>query len=154
MAIRRTEHAVYDLKYHLVWVPKYRKRILGEEVAEYLKGVFRQIAEEYGLSIDTLEVMEDHVHIFAEAPPKYSPAKVVQIMKSISAREVFKKFPKLKRALWAGEMWNDGYFVRSVGDEVTADIIRRYIEYQKHEDDSVQLNMFGHSQDAPQLAGG
>ncbi len=64
-------------------------------------------------------------------------------MKSISAREAFKKFPKLKKTLWAGELWNDGYFVRSVGDEVTADVIRRYINYQTHENNSTQLPMFG-----------
>ncbi len=109
MGIRRTKHAVYDLKYHLVWIPKYRKHVLEKEVSDYLKEAFRQIAEEYGFGIDTLEVMEDHVHIFDEAPPKYSPAQVVQIMKSISAREVFKKFPKLRKQLWAGELWNDGY---------------------------------------------
>ena len=142
MGTRRTKHAVYDLKYHLVWIPKYRKQIFNAEIAEYLKEIFRHIAEEYGFSIDTMEVMEDHVHIFTEAPPKYSPAQVVQIMKSISAREVFKKFPKLRKYLWAGELWNDGYFVRSVGDKVTADIIRRYIEYQAHEDNSTQLKMF------------
>jgi len=139
---RRTKHAVYDLKYHLVWIPRYRKQIFNAEIAEYLKEIFRHIAEEYGFSIDTMEVMEDHVHIFTEALPKYSPAQVVQIMKSISAREVFKKFPKLRKSLWAGELWNDGYFVRSVGDKVTADIIRRYIEYQAHEDNSTQLKMF------------
>ena len=92
-----------------------------------------------------MEVMEDHVHIFVEVPPRYSPARVVQIMKSVSAREVFSQFPDLRKRLWAGELWNDGYFVRSVGDKVTADIIRKYIEYQAHEDDSVQLNMFADS---------
>ena len=61
-------------------------------------------------------------------------------MKSISAREVFKKFSNLREQLWAGELWSDGYFVRSVGDKVTADIIRKYIEYQTH-DDSLQLRM-------------
>jgi putative transposase len=142
MGIRRTRHAVYDLKYHLVWIPKYRKHILDDEVSDYLKEVFRKIAEEYGFKTDTLGIMEDHVHIFVEARPKYSPAQIVQIMKSISAREVYKKFPKLRKKLWAGELWNDGYFVRSVGDKVTADVIRKYIEYQAHEDDSNQLNMF------------
>ena len=142
MGIRRTRHAVYDLKYHLVWIPKYRKHILDDEVSDYLKEVFRKIAEEYGFKIDTLGIMEGHVHIYVEARPKYSPAQIVQIMKSISAREVFKKFPKLRKKLWAGELWNDGYFVRSVGDKVTADEIRKYIEYQAHEDDSNQLNMF------------
>jgi putative transposase len=142
VGIRRTKHAVYDLKYHLVWVPKYRKHILDKAVTDYLKEVFSQIAVEYGFEIDTMEVMEDHVHIFTEVPPRYSPAEVVQIMKSVSAREVFKKFPRLRKELWSGELWNDGYFVRSVGDKVTADIIRRYIEYQTHEDNSTQLNIF------------
>ena len=142
MGTRRTKHAVYDLKYHLVWIPKYRKNILDKEVSDYLKGVFNKIAEEYDFNIDIMEVMEDHVHIFVEVPPKYFPARVVQIMKSISAREAFKKFPNLRKQLWAGELWNDGYFVRSVGDKVTADIIRRYIEYQTHEDNSTQLNIF------------
>ena len=142
MGIKRTKHAVYDLKYHLVWIPKYRKQILIGDVAGYLKVVFSQIAEEYGFAIDTMEVVEDHVHVFLEASPKYSPAEVVQIMKSISAREVFKKYPKIRKQLWAGELWNDGYFVRSVGDKVTADIIRKYIKYQGHEDSSSQLIMF------------
>ena len=142
MSIRRTRHAVYDLKYHMVWIPKYRKQILSREVAEYLREVFERIAEEYEFRIDTMEVVEDHVHIFVEAPPRYSPAEVVQVMKSVSAREVFKKFAKLRKQLWAGELWSDGYFVRSVGDKVTADIIRKYIEYQTHEADSSQLTMF------------
>ena len=142
MGIRRAKHTVYDLKYHLVWIPKYRKDILGGEVSRYLKEIFQRISEEYGFEIDTMEVVEDHVHIFLAAPPRYSPAQLVQIIKSISAKEVFKRFPDLKKQLWAGELWNDGYFVRSVGDEVTADVIRHYIEYQNHEDDSNQLNLF------------
>ena len=145
MGIRRTKHAVYDLKYHLVWIPKYRKQILDKEISDYIKVIFNMIAERYEFRIDTMEVMEDHVHVFVEVPPRYSPARVVQVMKSISAREVFRKFPDLRKQLWAGELWNDGYFVRSVGDKVTADIIRRYIEYQVHEDDSIQLNMFDNS---------
>jgi putative transposase len=142
MGIRRTNHAVFDLKYHLVWILKYRKHVLDKEASDYLEEVFRKIAEEYGFRIDTLGIMEDHVHIFVEVPPRYSPAQVVQIMKSISAREVFKKFPKIRKQLWAGELWNDGYFARSVGDKVTAEITRKYIEYQAHEDDPNQLLMF------------
>ena len=142
MGIRRTKHAVYDLKYHLVWIPKYRKHMLSGEVSWYLKEVFQRVAEEYEFRIDTMEVVEDHVHVFIEVPPRYSPAQVVQILKSVSAREVFKKFPELRKQLSAGEFWSDGYFVRSVGDKVTADIIRKYIEYQTHEDNSIQLSMF------------
>jgi putative transposase len=128
--IRRTSHAVYDLKYHMVWAPKYRKMVLRGELAKRLKGAFQEIAERYEFEIDAMEVNEDHVHLFLSAPPRYSPAQVVQILKSISARMVFKEFPKIKRQLWGGELWNDGYFVRSVGDKVTSEIIRRYIRYQ------------------------
>ena len=127
---------------------------MSREASGYLKEVFQRIAEEYEFRIDTMEVMEDHVHIFVEDPPRYSPAQVVQVLKSVSGREVFKKFPKLKKQLWAGEFWSDGYFVRSVGDKVTADIIRRYIEYQTHEENSLQLRRFEKSKDAPQQAGG
>ncbi len=141
MGIRTTKHAVFDLKYHVVWIPKYRKHILVGEVASYTKEVLQRVAEEYGFWIDTMEVMEDHVHVFLEVPPRYSPARVVQIMKSITAREVFQRFPWLRKQLWAGELWGDGYFVRSVGDKVTADIIRRYIEYHVQGPESPQLRL-------------
>lgn len=84
---------------------------------------------------------EDHVHLFLSAPPRYSPARVVQILKSIAARELFRRFPQLRRNLWGGQLWEDGYFVRSVGDEVTAEVIRRYIRYQKSSRD-IQLRLF------------
>jgi putative transposase len=103
---------------------------------------FEQIAEEYEFRIDTMEVMADHVQVFIGAPPSYAPAEVVQILKSISAREVFRKFPKMRKAMWSGMMWGNGYFVRSVGDKVTAHVIRKYIQYQKHEDTPSQLAMF------------
>jgi putative transposase len=132
--IRRTHHAVYDLKYHLVWIPKYRKSIFTKEISKYIKEVFQEIARQYECEIDTMEIMEDHVHLFLSAPPRYSPAEIVQIFKSISAREIFKKYPSLRKVLCRKELWNDGYFVRSVGDKVTSDMIRRYIHYQHSEE--------------------
>ena len=126
-AIRRSSHAVYDLKYHLVWAPKYRRNILVDEVAECAKEVVRQVAEVYGMAVAPLEAEEDHVHIFLEAPPKYSPGRIAQILKSISAREIFQRFPWLRQKLWGGELGEDRFFVRWVGDEVTSEIIRRYI---------------------------
>jgi putative transposase len=138
-ALRRSSHAVYDLKYHFVWIPKYRKRILTPEIADYAKQVFRKIAEEYDMVIDTVEVVEDHVHIFLEAPPRLSPSRIVQILKSMSARELFREFPRLRRQLWGGKLWSRGYFVRAVGDEVTGDVIRRYIQYHEHQQGAVQL---------------
>jgi putative transposase len=117
------------------------QKVLDREVREFVKEVFEQIAQEYEFDIDTMEVMEDHVHVFIEAPPRYVPAEVVQIMKSVSAREVFKKFPKMRKTMWSGRIWGDGYFVRSVWDKVTVEVIRKYIKYQKQEETSSQLNM-------------
>jgi len=111
------------------------------EVVEATKEILCEIAEAYGMEVDTLEVVEDHVHVFLLAPPRYAPARVMQIMKSICARELFARFPWLRRKLWGGELWGDGYFVRSVGDQVTADVIRRYIEYQKAPKD-IQLELW------------
>ncbi len=131
--IKRTSHAVYDLKYHVVWIPKYRKMILRGELAKRLKITFQEISERYEFEIDTMEVKDDHVHLFLSAPPRYSPARIVQIIKSISAKMVFGEFPEVKKQLWGGEFWSGGYFVRSVGDKVTSDVIRRYIKYQQQE---------------------
>ena len=91
-----------------------------------LKEIFREIAERYEFEIDTMEAMDDHVHLFLVVPPKYAPARVVQIIKSISAKMMFREFPEIKKKLWGGELWNDGYFVRSVGDKVTAEVISRF----------------------------
>ena len=129
--MKASAHAVYDLKYHFVWAPKYRKRILVDEVAQAAREILTQVAEAYDMEVDTLEVMEDHVHIFLSAPPRSSPAQAVQTLKSKSARELFARFPWIRRKLWGGQLWEAGYFVRSVGDVVTADVIRRYIRYQK-----------------------
>lgn len=78
--------------------------------------------------VQEIEVDPNHVHLQIEIPPQRSVGSAVRILKSISARLVFKKFGYLKKKLWAGELWGDGYFVRTVGDEVTAAIVRRYIQ--------------------------
>ena len=88
-----------------------------------------------------MEVMGEHVHIFLSFPPRYSISKVVGIMKSISASRVFREFPWLKEFLWGGELWSDGYFARTVGDKVTSEVIRRYIQYHR-EGDKSQLELF------------
>ena len=140
--IKRTRHAVYDLKYHFVWTPKYRKQILKGDVAEFVEATLRRIAEEYEWEIDEIAVQPDHVHVFMQVTPRYAPAQVVQIMKSITAREVFEQFPQLRKRLWAGEFWGAGYFVRSVGDAVTAEVIRNYIRYQDTDHATGQLSLW------------
>lgn len=98
MGWRSSSHAKYDSKYHLVWCPK-RRRVLGDaEVRTWVQATFRAIAEEFGFWINELTVEEDHVHILLEFPPKYSIARVVGILKSISASRAFREFPWLRRS--------------------------------------------------------
>ena len=132
MGLKRASHAVYDTAYHLVWCPKYRKDIFeGEEVRERAGQLIREICEEYGFEIEEMEVGEDHVHILISFPPKHSIGEVVRIIKSISARELFRVFPRLKKKLWSGELWEDGYFARTVGDRLTRQIIDKYIKHHR-----------------------
>ena len=141
MVFRRTAHAAYDTAYHLVWSPKYRKSILEGELAARVEEMFKEIAEAYDIAIDEMEVSPDHVHIFCSFPPRYSIAQVVGMFKSLSARAVFREFPQVKRQLWGGEVWEDGYFARTVGDKVTAEVIRKYIKRHKEAQDT-QRDLF------------
>ena len=143
MEPKRTSHAVYDTKYHLVWAPKYRKWILRGDVREKAEQVFREIAENHEFEIDTMEVAQDHVHLFISFPPRYSISRVVGMLKSISASVIFREHPEVKKQLWGGEFWEDGYFARTVGDKVTAEVIRKYIEYHRNEEKNpTQLKLF------------
>jgi putative transposase len=143
MVLKRTSHAVYDTKYHLVWSPKYRKWILRGDIRETVKAIFEEIAMNHEFEIDTLEIAEDHVHLFLSFPPRYSISEVVGKLKSISGSVIFKRHPEVEEELWGGEFWEDGYFVRTVGDKVTADVIRKYIKYHRDQEKSPkQLKLF------------
>jgi putative transposase len=143
MELKRTSHAVYDTKYHLVWAPKYRKWILRGDLRARTKEIFEEIAIHHDFAIDTLEIAEDHVHVFLSFPPRYSISKVVGMLKSISASIIFKESPEIKKELWGGELWEDGYFVRTVGGKVTADVIKKYIQYHREQEKSpTQLELF------------
>jgi len=111
-------------------------------VRAYVTKCFRAIAEEVECWIDELAVEHDHVHVFLECPPKYSIARVVGILKSISASRTFDRFPELRRKFWSGELWEDGYAARTVGDRVTSDLIRRYIKRHTAEQATKQPELF------------
>ena len=135
--LKSTSHAVYEAKYHLVWCPKYRKKILVGEIRERVKELFFEIAERYDFEIDRCEVAEDHIHVLISFPPRYSIARVVGIIKGKSGSKTFEEYPMLKKKLWGGHLWEQGYFARTVGEQITDDVIRRYIE--KHSFSSDQL---------------
>lgn len=143
MVLKRTSHAVYDTRYHLVWAPKYRKWIKREDIRHRAEELFGEIAQEFGFEIEGLEVAKDHVHLFVNFPPKYAIAKVVGILKSVSASRLFAEYSELHAQWWREEFWEDGYFVRTVGDQVTAEVIKKYIRYHRHEEhQGPQLELF------------
>ena len=129
MRPRSTRHARYWCGYHFVWIPKYRRDILVEDVAEYTKEVLSEILKELECEPLALEVMPDHVHVFALCPPRHSPAYIVNYLKGKSARRVLQRFPELKAKATRGKLWSRSYFVATVGN-VTADIVKRYVEEQ------------------------
>ena len=136
LVLRRTAHAAYDTAYHLVWSPKYRKPILQGAIAARVREMFAEIAEQYDISIAEMAVSIDHVHLFCSFPPRYSIAQVVTRFKSLSARAIFREYRQVKRQLWGGEFWEVGYFARTVGDKVTAEVIRKYIQHHRTEKES------------------
>ena len=118
------------------------KRISGTQ--HYVAKIIYEVAERYDFSLEALAVMPDHAHLFVSAPPDVAAAQVVQTVKSITAREVFKRFPGVKKHLWGGALWERGYFVMISGEGTTDEMIRRYIKEQQGETSSNdQPNLFG-----------
>src|SRR3989338_9845886 len=130
--VKRGSHCVYETQYHLVWAPKYRKWVLQGEIRKRVKELFREIGQHHGYWIQEMEVDKDHVHIFLSFPPKNSISEVVRIFKSVSSKIIREEYPQVKNELWGGEFWEDGYFARTVGDKITAEVIKRYIKYHKN----------------------
>ena len=113
----------------MVLCVKYRKQLLFEKGRfTLLKDICAGIRERYWFVFESIGTDGDHVHILVGAPPRYAPSKVMQIVKSITARELFNQYPEIKNQLWGGEFWSDGGYIGTVGEGVTEDIIRRYIE--------------------------
>ena len=125
----------------MVFVLKYRKKLITNEMFEFMKEICKGIEERYYLKFDAVGYEEDHMHILVRGAPRYSPSRIMQICKSILAIQIFKKFPKLKEEeLWGGEFWSDGGHVDTVGDGRALDEVRKYVLSQGR--DVNQLNLF------------
>ncbi len=129
--IKRGRTCVYNCNYHIVFSTEYRQKVLTPEVANYLKEVIIETGVEKGFEVAMIEVGEqDHVHLFVSAHPKIAPSYIVKMVKGISARKLFLKFPELKKKLRKGHLWNPSYYIETVGS-VSEDVIRKYIENQE-----------------------
>jgi putative transposase len=131
---RRSAHAVFDIKYHVVWITKYRYKVLTGRVAERARDLIRQTCAARDVIIVRGSVSPDHIHILLSAPADLAPAKLVQYLKGRSSRKLQDEFPELRKRYWGQHLWSRGYFCATVGavDEAT---IREYIENQKWDED-------------------
>ena len=109
MGIKHTSHARYELWYHIAWGKKYRKKVFTDQVTQKeVETLLREIALQYDMEIDRVEVLSDHIHMSLSAPPRIAPSRAVQIIKSVSTKQLFRKYKFLKGMYWGGEIWVAG----------------------------------------------
>ena len=142
-------HNVSVLIYHFVCPAKYRRVIFSEEVDNVLKDICLEISKRYEIAFLEIGTDKGHVHFLVQSVPSYSPTKIVKSIKSITAREVFKRVPSAKRHLWGGEFWSKGYFITTVGRHGNEKTIKEYVkkqgiekEYKKLHEQPLQLELF------------
>ena len=129
---RKSSHTIYDIKYHIVWITKYRKPVLRGEIAERVRELIRQICKAKDVEILKGHVSKEHVHIFVSVPPHISISQLVQSLKGKTSRKMLMEYKSLSKAFWGRHMWARGYFVASSGN-VTDEVIMKYIEEQGKE---------------------
>lgn len=122
----KTRWSHYQIAYHFVWIPKYRRRILTGEVQVAAKTALAACCAQHGFQLLALETDEDHVHCFVSAPPKDSPEKIVGLLKGYSSRMLRQQFPALAKTTGKAQLWTSAYYVGTAG-AVSAEVIKRYI---------------------------
>jgi Transposase and inactivated derivatives len=127
---RRTSHTTYDCKYHIVWITKYRKKILSGLVAERTRELIREICKEHDVEIIKGHLSSDHIHLFVSVPPHISLSKLVQYIKGKSSYKLLQENKLLSKQFWGRHLWGRGYFVATSGN-VTDEIIMEYIKSQE-----------------------
>ena len=128
-------HNVSNLVYHIVCPAKYRRVVFDETVDEHLRQICLEIEKRYDYIV-FLEIGtdKDYIHFLVQSTPNYAPSKIVQIIKSITARQIFVECPQVKKQLWGGQFWSDGYFVATVGKNQNESVIKEYVKNQGKQD--------------------
>ena len=132
---RKTSHSVYDLKYHLVWITKYRKPVFFGDVAVRLRDLIREICKSMDIEIITGHVSKDHVHLFVSVPPQLPISNVMGAIKGKTSRKLLSEYRRLAKEFWGRHLWGRGYFAASSGN-VTDEVIMQYIATQDLEERS------------------
>jgi putative transposase len=141
--VRKGYHCAWQIYYHIVFPVKYRKALLDKEVVKIIKETALGIQERYAIEIEAMGMDKDHIHILCGAHPKVLPGQIVQIFKSITGREIFRRKPSVKKELGGGEFWTDGYYVATVGERGNWRTVEEYIQKQgKPKEELKQLELF------------
>ena len=135
MEYKHGSHSVYDIKYHVIWVTKYRYQVINGEVALRARELIRQTCLSRDITIVQGSIGKDHIHMLIACPPTMAPAKIMQYIKGRSSRLLQEEFPHLQKRYWGQHMWARGYFCATVGS-VTEETIRQYIQNQEMEEDN------------------
>jgi REP element-mobilizing transposase RayT len=133
-------HNVSVLLYHIICPAKYRKAVFSEEMGDELKEICIEISKRYEIHFIEIGTDGDHVHFLVQSVPTYSPTKIVRTIKSITARELFRRLPSVKELLWGGELWTDGYYIETVGKKGNETVIQKYIQSQGKEAKYIKLH--------------
>jgi putative transposase len=128
--LKHTSHAVYKIAYHFTFIPKYRKRRLVGRVKEQLSGMIKFCAQVNDFTIEQLAIDPDHVHLVLEAKPRYSPAKIMNLVKGGTSKKLREMFPDMEESIWCDSFWADGYFVGSLGERNMREV-KEYVK--KHQ---------------------
>ena len=136
-------HCAWRIHYHIVFPVKYRKALLDKSVVEIVVEIAQGISERYDIEMEKIGCDKDHIHLLCSAHPKIAPGQIVRVFKSITAKEIFKRKPEVKRDLWGGEFWSDGYYVATVGERGNWRVVEEYIRKQgKPKEELQQLELF------------
>ena len=141
--VKKGYHCAWQIHYHIVFPVKYRKALLDFSVTQIIMETAEGISERYSIEMEAIGCDKDHIHLLCSAHPKIAPGRIVQIFKSITAREIFRRKPSVKKELWGGEFWTDGYYVATVGERANWDTVEKYVQKQgKPKSDLMQLRLF------------
>lgn len=135
-------HNVSEAYYHIQLTIKYRKSLFNQQTENIILEIAREFKERYAIEITHVGFDKNHVHILCRFLPKYSGGQVIGLIKMITAKQIFKQVPEIKKSLWGGEFWTDGYYFATVSGKGDRKIIERYIEKQGRKEDIKQLRLF------------
>lgn len=135
---KKLSHVTYDCRYHIVWITKYRFKVIDEEIRTALKWSIKYTCDAKGIEIIKGAVGEEHVHLYLQIPPKYSISDTMKWIKGKSSEKLLKSFERLNKQYWGRHLWARGYFVSTVG--IADEIIKKYIEKHREEEKQEFLN--------------